>query len=992
MAGFGFDLRANPVQWTALALAWLAGLLLAEPRLWRDLRLLAPPLGRIDSRCAAILPATIVVGLWFFFRPPLGPVFVVPTVIGLGLVFRRLMAQGLRVDRRATPEGQRLLILLLLASFLMQPYATTKLVGGGDAAHYARQLYDFVTQLHEGQFPVYVGQSLSALAGSVHPLRTAPYFQYVGGLLDVITGVTLSPAALQNLLIVASFLAAVMGCYAALCAIAPTRRWECLWLSLLYGTSPGILALIYGGDMMATWLTLPWLPWLFLGWVDAWRTQLGGRGLLLQAVALAFLWLAHAPIALWASLITLAAELARLIHGRLASAILLRQAAAAILCLLLCHYVFFSVATLEVPANPYLEFDLARGVVFQVLTDTWHGWLRLVSPDGSDLMHDLHLSPGLLLVAVGGMTAAWRIRGVAVMLAVISLALGVLLMPWPGVTGRFWAAMPSFVMTVTEKWPAQRFYPLLSAMLPFLGALALAHPWLSSPRVRRGILMVLATVVGWSVWEARKFVGHGQAIARSSEATTRFFLPENNTGSRYSYEMWGYLPKYFTFGYMDPEVQNRLIDPTYGRVLDSNSLALLRAAPAGSFHRFIPTSEGGYFTPAIELEPGKACFLNFDFQGWEPSGTLLVEGKRLARRYELPTSGGLGAFGAQPGRTPGFTLRNYGTATEQVKIRFVQNTRSVSAARASITVLPYDGTALPFHLRSLQPFELEATTTGGWIETPRIFIPGYRVTVDDKPAEFRRSPNGLLMARVDEGTRRLKIIYEAPARLAVSFWLNLVAVLAAGTALLITGLAPASFRSRTIHLLEKWRPPRHGWGALALVSMAGLALTVALLARPAPARDDSTPANCSFTVKLPVGRHEVYETLLSWMDPQGATTSIVLFYEDNGHIRIGCRKNGVLKILTESLPASYFVPHDIRLLIGPRLTTEERPQYPGLTEEDWQKLRQTIRVYFNHELIWETDLRHQSEAGWRFAIGREIDPAPAGESAFLGQILRQPEL
>lgn len=990
--GFGFGLKAEAAQWTTLTLVWLAGLLFVEPRLWHGLRLLCPPAGRIAARHAAALCTVTAAGLWMLNRPPAGPFFVVPPVIGLGVFFRHLLTRALRSDRTDSPEIQRLTLLLLVVAFLMHPYATTRLVGGGDAEHYVRQLADFLTQVKEGQFPVFVGQSPLALDGAVHPLRTAPYFQYAGGLLAVLTGFTLASAALQNLLLVTSFLVAITGCYTALCLVLPARRWECLWLALLYATAPAILTLAYGGDMFATWMTLPWLPWLFLGLVVSWRKGCDGNGLVFQAVALAFLWLAHAPVALWASLIVLASELTRLAWARFAPALILRQVGAASLCLLLCSYVFFSVSSLDVPANPYLEFDLARGVVFRVLTENWHGWLRIVSPEGNNLMHDLHLSPGLLLLAVAGAATAWRIRGAAPVLTGIVFTLGMLLMP-SAVTERFWTALPAFLMTVTEKWPAQRLYPLLSALLPFLGALALTHPRLGTPRMRRGVLMILAGGVAWSGWEARKFVDHGQAIVRSADATNRFFLPENNTVSRYSYEMWGYLPKTFSFGYMDLEAHHRLIDPLYGQVLDSNARAIIRAGASGPVHRFVPTPEGGYFSPAISLAPGESCFLSFDFQGWEPGGTLMVEGRRVSRRYFLPASGGVGAFGARPGHKPGFTLRNLGAEPEHVEIRFVQNRHSANAARATITVLPYDGFALPFRLHSLHPYELEVTTPeGGWVETPRVLIPGYRVTIDGRPAEVRRSPNGLLMTKVGPGPQRLNIAYTAPPSVAVSFWVSLLTLVGVGTLLIAAQVATSQRRIAARRLLEQWLLPRLGWGGLAVAGLTGSLLLLGLPnRRPRPAANPDRALH-SFAVMFPVGRHEVYETLLSWSDEHGASTSIVLFYEDDGHARIGCRKNGILKLLTESLPVSYFVAQQIDIMIGALLTEADRSEHPDLDDEGWGRLRRTTRVYFNQEPVWETDTGHQIPENLRFAIGREIVPVATGENPFRGRTLRQPRL
>lgn len=984
IVAFGPGLITRGSGWLWLSLLWLTALLAVDCRLWRELRDLLPITAHVPARQGAWAAGLLFATIWFLTGWPVGAALGLFTAACCGLFLRRLVTLGLKADGQINPEILRLVLLLGAAFLLIHPYATVQLVGAGDAAHYARQMADVITQLRDGTLPVYVGQSLPAFEGSVHPLRTSPGLPYAGGLLDFLTGRSLQPAAILNLLIVLCLMAAITGGYAALSVVLRHQRWESAWLALLFGSSPGVLALAYAGDMFASWTALPWLPWLFLGWILAWRAPERGIGPCLQGGALALLWLTHAPIALWCTLLTIAAEFSRWIASGCRMRVLLTQAGAATLCLVLGLYVIVSVFLLEVPSNPYLGFDLANGVIFQSVLEAWAGIFRTVSDQGADLAHDLHLSPGLLAVAIVGVITLHRNRATGLVLATTAVVLFGLLVPWRGVTDRFWSAMPVFVMTISEKWPVQRFYPILSALLPFWGALACRHPLLATPRGRRALLLVLALSVGWSCWEARKFMAHGHAVTQRGEATTRLFLPENNQLSRYSYEMWGHLPDFFSFGYMDPEMLVRLIQPLSGEILLSNLHTLQETAGDGVRRRFVAYDGGWRLEPVIILPPGAAHFVRFDFLGSEPDGTLLVEGRRLARSYHLPRTGGSGAFGPGSGQIRGFTVRNFGQSEERVVLRYVPRIPS-SAPPGTVQLIPFDPAKLPIRLTGLMPFEIEThTENGGWLETPKILIPGYRVSVNGHEVTPARSPNSLLMVEVPAGPVRVRVAYQAPWILSLAFWISFSAVLAmAGFCVAWLGLT----QFRPMCIMDRLLP-RLGRISLVLAACGSLGWGVTHMVTGLRSAD--MHGRYAFRVQLPVGKHEVYETLLSWRDPYGATTSIVLFYESDRFVRIGCRKNGVLKVLTKALPASYFVPHDLEIFIGSQLPPDDRDQHPTMTDEEKQHRRNTMRVNFNGHPVWETDIDHQQGTDFTFAVGREIHPTTGEVDRFRGRILSSP--
>jgi hypothetical protein len=985
---FRFGGTWGVAELAGVVLFWTAVVLLIDRRVRRDLcRRPARPLERILQAAAAGLIVGLI-AFWAWRRMSWSQLWTAALAAQVGWLLRRPLAAALWAERR-THELERWALLVVSALWLISPYATTHLVGAGDAEHYVRQLADFLAQIRHGTFPVFVGQSRFAFDGAVHPLRTAPYFPYVGGLLDVGTGFSLTPVELQNLLIVLSYAAAVFCSYWTLAQILPRRRWTCVWLALLFATSPGVLALIYGGDMVATWMTLPWLPLLFFGWYRSWRREGEAWGLLLQALALAMIWLAHAPVAMWATALTVVSEGSRLLLQGRRAVHWYAALGASLLALLCCHYVFVSVLTLEVPENPYLAYATRHGLITEVLREGWTGPFRLVSPSGDRLLTDLHLSPGLWVAALVGLLGLRAAGRAGLVMAGSFVMLMVLMIPGTGLSESFWSHLSPLLATITEKWPMQRFYPLLSAMLPVLAALSLRRGWFSRPRIAWGARLVLGTAVVWSGWEARKFRRHGHEATLGSEATWRLLLPENNKLSRYSCEMWGQLPHYFSFGHMNPVMHNRLLDPAATKVLESNLRFILRTTPRMATHRrltWVPTRDGGYYSPKVVLQPGQSVILRFDFETIAPRGTVVLSGRRTFRCYVLPFSGGEGAFGPLPSQIQAIGLQNHGMIAERVEVRFVRDgPADDSGLLANVDVIPFSSVQLPFQLISLIPYDLRADVReDGWLETPKLMIPGYCATLDGRAIPIERSPDGLVMIQVKAGQHQIRIDYHPPWSLTVSFWLNFAGIGAVSALVILKNIRRTSLAAAILGNDGLARIGR--WGLVAGVVFIFVIGVVWFSGRAAVA--SAGPGVIQLSVRLPVGRHGVYESLVAIADNQGNRTSVVIFYESDRAIRLGCRKNGILKVLSGPLPVSYFPTHVVEVFAGPLLTDSDRACFPNLNDQAWTALRQTIRVRFNHLAVWETDAPYHGNGPFRLALGDDpFDPAFAA-AKFRGRIMK----
>jgi len=76
----------------------------------------------------------------------------------------------------------------------------------------------------------------------------------------------------------------------------------------------------------------------------------------------------------------------------------------------------------------------------------------------------------------------------------------------------------------------------------------------------------------------------------------------------------------------------------------------------------------------------------------------------------------------------------------------------------------------------MTPYRVHVRTArGGWLETPRIFIPGYRGRVAGRPSLPERSPDGLVMLPVPSGESDVELSYEGTPILLASFWISLLA-------------------------------------------------------------------------------------------------------------------------------------------------------------------------------------------------------------------------
>lgn len=681
------------------------------------------------------------------------------------------------------PAGEEILrwvLLLGAALWLASPYFSPVLIGTGDALWYHHLLADAVQQFRAGVFPVYVGQGEFMFNGAVYPHRVAPYHQYFAGLIDLLTGRTLSFFALQHLTIILSFVGGAFGAYFSLSRLTPQRKWDAALLAVLYLACPGVIGLAYAQDLYMSVMTLPWVP-LALG--GAWLSfqENSWRSLAMMTIGLAALWWSHSPIAMWVTFIVGLSQLVRLAVTSARRPLLVRGLPAAALLALLIAYPVTSAFLLRAPGESVVPYVMDRALLLKEIHDAFPASLQPLNPAASPLSQ-LQLGYGLWLVlaALTGLTL-WRRRagsGLALLLAALLL---VLVLPVPGLTRALWLSFPEPVVGLSLYWPMQRLYVIIAGLLVIGIYSAVSKPSLPRPlhHVFTGLLIVAAL---WSVREAGSFQRTARERAAANANSTLWAHSENVTPMRHAYHLFGRQPATMSHGVMHPQSESRLLDP-----VTSQPLALPPAS-AASPQLFTGTLDANpgilNLQPALTLEPGRLYELTLEFLDHDYTGVLQITGPGFFREYGLPASGNRRAFGTGPDAARSLPLWTTQPNPVELQLRFIPTQPGVRAetfspfARFHFQEVSTDKVAIA--LESLIPYRARVQSPqAALLETPRMSVPGYTATVGGAPVPVRKTPEGFVAVPVPAGTSLVEVKFTGPWMLRAAFWISALAWLLA---------------------------------------------------------------------------------------------------------------------------------------------------------------------------------------------------------------------
>jgi hypothetical protein len=371
------------------------------------------------------------------------------------------------------------------------------------------------------------------------------------------------------------------------------------------------------------------------------------------------------------------------------------------------------------------------------------------------------------------------------------------LLPVPGITRWLWrAALPQVVCDITFSWAAQRFYVILAAFGTIAGALAFAA---GAPRARwiRIVLAVgLAGALGWSGSEALKFVRHGIATTQPGDTAPLTHGAHNLYLTRYSFNIYLPVPGYYSHGYVDPYLENRVLGPDGRTVLASNHASVRppdSVPPVLLTTDYNPTYHFSTLSPSVTLQPGIRYAARLDLVRPIPSGALVARGDRTLRQYFLPDSAfGMvhavptRSFGYLPSSSDFFSLWTSPAAADAVRLSYAYDDPAPATVPSDfgwLRLKPYAVEALPVKITSWMPYRATASVPagGGWLETPRIFLPGYAARVNGRSARIRRSPDGLVAIALAPGENQVVLRYPGPWLLQAAYG---IALLTWATALL----------------------------------------------------------------------------------------------------------------------------------------------------------------------------------------------------------------
>jgi len=678
------------------------------------------------------------------------------------------------MPRKFPRELARLGVLAAAAAWLLHPFVTKRMYGAGNALWYTNMLADYVTQVRHGVFPVFAGQTGFAFNGAVYPLRVAPMYQHLAGLLDLLTGRSHTFFTLQHLTVITCGFAGIYSCYFTLRRIAPDRPWCAVGFSILYLSCPGVLATIYTQDLYMTWMTVPFAPLAAYGIVRSFR----GDDLTAQfwiAVPLAALWWAHSPIGLWYTMIAAGSQAFRLLAIDRGWAPLRRAFLGVAIFGVLVQYPFVSVAEVQTPGRPSTVVGSLANPK-QVAENVRSAFPAAILPvsEHARALGDLQLGYALWAVLLCAAAAGFTLAGkeLKVLLAGAAL-LVVLLLPVPWLNSFLWGHMPAEVLRITYYWPMQRFYLIVASLLAAAGQLAFGHLPFFRAKARAIWVRLLVAGCVWSLWESRQFIRAAADRTASAQASARSQLPENLFLTSDSYGLFGSLPPYFSNGVVHPRIQARLLSPATGRMLPAPDRRIIESGPlVGTVDENPGVLKLG---TTLHLERGRRYVLEFGFNRDDLQGILQFSGNSMFREYILPSSGEELAFGSERANAREVTLWTSDPAGDDIGIRFIPTAPGEKpgdfAKFGSYRLFGIDPNRQPVVVETLLPFIAHIRTeVPAILETPRMFMPGYEATIDGQRAEVLRSDAGLAAIAVAPGLHTAALSFKAPLLLRISYW------------------------------------------------------------------------------------------------------------------------------------------------------------------------------------------------------------------------------
>jgi len=410
-------------------------------------------------------------------------------------------------------------------------------------------------------------------------------------------------------------------------------------------------------------------------------------------------------------------------------------------------------------------------------------YLRPLSPDVLRL-GDCQPGFGLWMLIALGAVAALAKRSIAVILLWLPAALLMLaLLRIPGLSD-FWVAyFPRRLAEIASLPLDLRLMPMVAAFACGAGQISLSCLPGNRVWLHRAILAVVGLLAIWGMWEARKFVYRGWTVTNSRSHTAVLFQTENAVLDRYAYDLLS-LPDYFSNGKTDGRLENRLLNTKREILVGPDEIARQMEQAGAETLPLTTQIDPTYHAwlniePALILQPREHRLLRFEFLDKVYNGYLILKSEHGYRDYMLPDSGYPHAFGVGPDRSKVLSLWNSGETVETVTLAFQRlgtfGPDSDFGDFGRVTLSHYDPTRSPVRIVSWIPYRAEVEMKEpGFLETPRVFLPGYMAKEDGRPVEMQESPQHLVMVPLASGRHIVELRFAGSARLWTAWWLSAV--------------------------------------------------------------------------------------------------------------------------------------------------------------------------------------------------------------------------
>jgi hypothetical protein len=863
------------------------------------------------------------------------------------------------------------------------PFLTTGPVGTSEAYNYSLALADTITQIREGQFPVLAGQSEYAFNGRVHPIRTAPYLNYSAALLDLMTFRQLEFWTLQNLILSLSLVSGALSCFWGLSKKLNTPASVAAILSCLYILSPPVLAAAYGMDLYMTVTTVPFLPIIIIMCTKAF-TGLKFSDYLALSTSLALCWLAHPPIALWVSIIAAIIFITASWFCVLKKFIWVNLFISGLIFISVAGFGFASALTITehneiTKSNDHLK-------LFDEVISAFPNSLQPISQTANKIS-DFQLGYTVWGMFFFTITISLLRKNITslVLLCVATFLLS-FTVPVPFLHKFLWDNSPSVIFYLTNQWPMQRLYLPITILI----IVSFAVVW-RPIRIRSGLLhdalrLILIISILWTTWQSSRFISRGLSTQNSQEAIHRGHINGNINLTSISYALIG-APSYFVNGVMDPAFEFRLLAPYDARILTSNWVAKLPNTSESSKGTFSihPNTQVDILNikPPLILKPGERYRLTLNFIAPPTKAVLQMIGPTMFREYSLPTAGGSNGFGMNLGNNNVLTLWTSQTTSEEVKLRLVgpnlANSQLAGAQFAHYNLERLDSAKLPIQLESLIPIKAKVSLDSpGYLETPRLYIPGYEATVNGVASRVQRSPEGMVMFAVPSGESIVELKYSGLFITRLAFWISIFTlftiILIYSTIILFPNLAQ--------NLAHKIKTSRnHYFIVLSALIFSGCIIYFGI--NFYDSNEASGPIRIRFTI--PIGQTNRHQPLLvTGKAHQGMFVYIV--YHDSKHVRIGVDVWGLLGFESDPILTDYYADHEIIIEAG-SIYPKNGSIYKGKSDEEIKRIKSQLSINFNGLKILHRQINTYESKLSEITIGQNTIGGSSCEPNFTGQIL-----